>query len=348
MVNMRNRSTLPAQVIVCLASLALGGCHRRPDLVDTLGTAIDEQDSMPWNHDTRELAPIIVLASVEGNEVIAKHVEAARYQGVYLDLHVVLCKRENSLKGGLTETELRFFYFAYGRYPDSKANPKYKRLFHAEPGSRYLFFLTRDRGVLRSIGDVGDYSILISTGTHAEAPAKDGDIGRLVSEVLLTPGKGADLELMAKKLLDYSSIADVWGSRPLTVQLLRHLFSLHGPLRSEACSVLVSRYQGQYDCLQALAEDADSSPELRKTVLAELKEQSIARQLVLEDLKDPAKLVYAHWGGDSRHRMREELQTFLFAPDVLLHERACTALKRYYPWDAQPNCSGVKVHFAQQ
>jgi hypothetical protein len=153
---------------------------------------------------------------------------------------------------------------------------------------------------------------------------------------------------MARQLPDYSSIADIWGSRPFTVQLLRHLFSLHEPLRSEACSVLVSRYRGQYDCLQALAEDVNSSPELRQTLRGALKEQSIARPLILEDLKDPAQLAYLDWAGDSRRRIREELETLLLAPDALLHERACTALKRYYPWDAEPRCSGVNVHFVQQ
>ena len=153
---------------------------------------------------------------------------------------------------------------------------------------------------------------------------------------------------MAAKLPKYSSIADLWGSRPRTVQLLRHLFSLAEPLRSAACAALVGRYRGQYDCLQAMAEDPNSSPELRQMALAELNKKSGERERVLEDLKDPAQLSYAEWGRDSRLRMREELETFLFAPDALLHERACTALKRYYPWDAEPKCSGVKVHFAQQ
>jgi hypothetical protein len=317
-------------------------------LVDTLGTAIDEQELKFWHHDLRELAPIIVVASVEGNEVIARHVEAARYQGVYLDLHSVRCKRENSLKGGLTEPELRFYYFADGRYPDSKGNPEYSRPFHAESGSRYLFFLTRDRGVLRSIGDVGDYQILVSTGVHPEASAKNRDTGRLISEVLLTPGDGADLDLMAKKLLDYSAIADIWGSRPLTVQLLRHLTSLPEPVRSEACDVLVSSYYGQGDCLQALARDTNESPESRRKALRELKEQSAPRQRVLDSLKDPATTAFLNCNTDSQRRVREEFETMLLGTDAALKERACTALKRYYPWDAEPRCSEVKEHSAQQ
>jgi hypothetical protein len=282
-----------------------------------------------------------VVASVERNELVAKHVEAAHYQGVYLDLHAVRCKRENSLKGGLGGPELRFFYFADGQYPDSKPDPRFSRLFQAEPGSRYIFFLTRERGVLRSIGDVGDYSILVSTGAHPEGWTKDTDIGTLVSEVLLTPGNGANLDLMAKKLSRYRQTADYWGSRPLTVQLLRHLTSLPEPVRSEACGELVMFYQGQDDCLRAIAEDAEELPEKRQEALQELKARAPFHQRLLEDLKDPAQLVDLDWASDT-HRLREEFQTMLLGKDAILHERVCTALKRYYPWDDEPRCSGAK------
>jgi hypothetical protein len=188
MMNMCCGSALSAQAIVCLTGLALGGCQRRPALIDTLGTAPVSQQPIFWDHDLRELAPIIVVASVEENKVVSKHVEASRYPGVYLDLHAVRCKRENSLKGGMAGAELQFFYFADGRYPDSKPDPLYARWFQAEPASRYLFFLTRERGVLRSIWDIGNYSILISTGMHPESSTTDADIGTQISEILLTPG----------------------------------------------------------------------------------------------------------------------------------------------------------------
>ena len=336
------RSTLTFEVIVCVTSVALGGCQKRLDLVDTLGTAIGGQQLSIWDHDARELAPIIVVASVEGNEVIAKHVEAARYQGVYLDLHAVRCRRENSLKGGLTEPELRFFYFADGRYRDSKPNQWYKRLFQAEPGSRYLFFLTRERGVLRSIGDVGDYSILVSTGAHPGAPGRNVDIGTSISEILLTPGNSADLNLMAKKVSEYRRIADTWGSRPLTVRLLRRLTELPEPIRSQACGELVVSYRGQDDCLQAMAQDANESSENRQEALREMEKQGAFRQRLLASLNDPATLAYLDWAGDSRHRIREELETILLGTDVALRERACTALRRYYPYDAEPECSGTR------
>jgi hypothetical protein len=165
MANTTSTAAMLVQVVVCLASLALLGCERRPVVVDTLGTLIDSSHFGNLN-DARQFARVIVVATIEENRVVAKHVEAARYRGVYLDLHEVRCRLENSLRGDITGPALTFYYFANGKYPDSKPNPRYKQLFEAVPGYRYLLFLTSERDVLRSIGDVGSYSIRIATGTH--------------------------------------------------------------------------------------------------------------------------------------------------------------------------------------
>jgi len=325
-----------ARVVTCVVALSLPGCSRRPALVDTLGTAIDEE---PFNHlgDPRAHAQIIVVASVIENRVVAKRVPAARYQDVLLDLHLVRCERENSLRGSLAGRELSFFYFADGKYADAKPNPRYKRLFQATPGSRYIFFLTMELGVLRSIGDVGDYQIQVTTGTHSGGFS--GDIGTQISEILLIPGGGTDLRGMTQNLPDYAGIADVWGTRPHTVELLRQLLSHGEPLRSAACGTLVLRYRGQGDCVADLAADASESAETRQRALGELKQQNIERRLLIDDLEDPAHLAYVDFGGDSRRRLREELQTLLFARDPLLRQRTCTALKRFYPYNAEPKCS---------
>jgi hypothetical protein len=346
--NMRRSYVLTSVVIVYSTCLILGGCQRerRPNLVDMLGTAIDS-GQISGEDDPRKLAPIIVVASVERNEVIAKHLEAAHYHGLYLDLHAVRCKLEKSLKGDLTGSELNFFYFGDGRYPDSSPNPLHKRLYKAEPGLRYVFFLTRDHDVLRSIGDVGEYSIRVATGAHSGSQTQGADTGQLISEVLLTPGNGADVNLMAEQLSHYGRIADSWGSRPLTVQLLRRLTSFPEPLRSAACGVLVEDYAGQDDCLRAIADDANEPPQTRQEALREMQKQSAFRQRLLGDLKDPARLSSIGPNIDSRRRLREEFQMMLLGTDELLHERVCTALKRYYPYDTEPRCTGAKMRAAQ-
>lgn len=347
MTGKRRRYCAPWLVITIL----LCACQRKQQarLIDTLGAPIAngilDQGISVWKDpaNPRESVPIIVVASVEENQVVARHVESARYKGVFLDLHSVGCKRENSLKGGLSEKELRFFYFADSRPPgsDAKPNPLYKRLFKAELGSRYLFFLTRDGDVLRSIGDVGDYSLRIATGRHTERPTGPEEIGKRMAEILLNPADGADLDLMANTLLGSSEAADYWGSRPFTVQLLRQLLPLGEPIRSEACGVLVARYFGQYDCLRAIAGDTNEMAQHRQEASKELNEKSAERERLAEDLKDPAALAFMDFAGDSRHRLREEVQTLLFSEDSTQRQEACIALKRYFPSDPQPRCTGA-------
>jgi hypothetical protein len=72
------------------------------------------------------------------------------------------------------------------------------------------------------------------------------------------------------------------------------------------------------------------------------------RPRLLDDLRDPARLWYTDAAGDSRRRVREELQTMLFSRDPILRERICTALKRYYPHEVDPRCSGAKEDSAQR
>lgn len=336
-VNCRFRTSL--QVIAFLAILTnLCDCRKRPALIDTLGTAIDYQ---PRNYrsDPRQLAPIIVIASVQENSIVVRHIGAARYPDVYLDLHRVRCKRENALKGDTAGPELWFFYFADGRYPDSKPNPRYKRLFEALPGFRYLFFLTRERSVLRSIGDVGDYSILVSSGAHPQDPMTDSNVGNSIAKILLSPGRGANLDQMAKGLLAYSSVVDDWASRLVAVQLLRNLTAFPEPVGSQACGVLVAKYLAQDDCLQAILQNPSEPAGIREEATRELKQQNAFRPRLLESLRDPAALTYLDAAGDSRRRIREEFETMLYSSDAVLHKRVCAALKRYFPYDAEPGCS---------
>jgi len=321
---------------VCLLGLALSGCQRTPPLTDTLGSAVDYLHSR-GKATALKIAPIVIVGVVEENRIVRRHVEAARYPDVYLDLHKVRCRRENTLKGGLTGPEVEFYYFADGRYP-STPNPTYKRLFNATPRSRYLFFLKWERGVLRSIGDVGEYSFLIATGAHEEVPTEYADIGRRLAEILLTPGVGADLDRLSEPMLltETTDIADSWGSRPYTVELLRRLLSHGYPIRTAVCGRLVTGYYGQDDCLEAIASDANAPLEDRQAASQELKRGADHRQRLLDDLKDPARLENLNW--PSRRGLLEELQTLLFNRDPLLRARVCAALKRYYPYDSDPHC----------
>ena len=116
-------------------------------------------------------------------------------------------------------------------------------------------------------------------------------------------------------------------------------------MRLEACGVLVVSYLGQDDCLQTIADDSEELPKNRQEALRELnrvQKQTVPRRRLLETLNDPAMPTYLRIYDDSEHRIREELETILLGADVPLRERACAALKRYYPYDPEPECSRTR------
>ena len=188
-------------------------------MADTLGSAIDQTDVL-FKPDIRQFAPIIVVASVLENIIVVSGTPAIRIPEVRLDLHRVRCKLENRLRGQLPDGEFEFYYFA-----DSKGtNPRYKVLYSADSGGRYIFFLNFENHSLRSIGDVGEYSIEVFSGIHSEIG--DGeDLGRTVAKILFSRGEGFDPEAFGRELLSYISLADSWGSPIYNVELLRGLLS---------------------------------------------------------------------------------------------------------------------------
>jgi hypothetical protein len=308
------------------------GCNSRGDrtFVDTLASAIDSGSHSDL--DFQKLAPVLVVASVEENRVIHKHVEAVRCPGVFLDLHSIKCLRENVLRGTVGGPEFTFYYFADGRYYDAVPNPLHKKLFQAEVGRRYLFFLTVEKGLLRSVGDVGDYSIEIATGAHSAGSLRNSDLGWSVAELLLRPGDGPDLGLLAHRLFYYRLTADLWGFPLHTVQLLRDLVSLQEPVRSAACSELVLGYHGLDDCLQVIIGDSNETAEMRNQAIGLQAKAANERKGLLQELKDPARLQFPNTlDPDSRRRHRELLQSMLLSKDLLVRREACAALKRYYP-----------------
>jgi len=118
---------------------ACGG-QQVASMVDTLGSL--EQTGVMFEPDFRQLAPIIVVASVLENKVVAENKPAARIREVTLDLHLVHCRLENVLRGNLDGPVFRFYYF--GQHSAQGWNPFYKMLFSAEPAKRYIFFLVRE------------------------------------------------------------------------------------------------------------------------------------------------------------------------------------------------------------
>jgi hypothetical protein len=231
--------------VACSLALACG-LQTSPKLVDTLGDTFD-QTGVVWEPDLRPSAPEIVTAVVGSNRVVVANVPSARLQGVSLDLHLVHVSCETVLRGDIPTGDFRFYY--YDESPDTRQhNPRYKRPFAARPGRRYLFFLKRDMGVLRSVGDVGEYSVEIASGRHWNLTTKRDSIAQQLAEVMLSLGESPDLGELQHVVRHDAELAKKWGSPDFfTTGLLQQLLTATEPVRQSACQALIDLY-GWHEC----------------------------------------------------------------------------------------------------
>src|SRR6266852_7845789 len=156
------------------------------DLHDFLGSVVDAAGGAV---DFRTVAPVVVVATITSNEPEGAPIEARRFQGVFVQLRRVVCRLENSLRGPKPADQFKFYYFADAKLPGAIPNPLHRKMFEASPGKRYLLFLCQERNVLRSIGDVGAYSIPVLSGVHSSYEAAQEDpfstgLGRAIADIL--------------------------------------------------------------------------------------------------------------------------------------------------------------------
>jgi hypothetical protein len=318
-----------------------------PKLVDTLGSFLDQGGALQ-EPDIRSLAPIVVVASVLENRVAIANTPSARIPAVALDLHLVRCRLENSLRTTQTISNAFDFYY-FGMHSRSDWNPRYKTLFQALPGKRYIFFLSAEGNVLRSVGDVGEYSILISSGSHPgysppterersgnTLPGPEG-LGRSIADILLREGGQVDVSAFSSSLFGSAIICNHWGSRYYDSQLLRALTNKPEPIRRAPCRVLTELFNSQYDCLFEIKNDANESAELRDWATRALENAARQDNELIRQLEDPASIESLNIDfPDSRNHIFEELQTLLRSPNEIIRTRACIALNRYFPHQAVP------------
>ena len=207
---------------------------------------------------------------------------------VLLDLHRVRASLETTIRGSTGQREFTFYYFVQSiRSPqaETRSTSRCSRLIQDE---RYIFFLSVENGFLRSIGDVGEYSLHVLSGLHSDyrAPA---NLGIAVADILLSRGERSKSQLVAKALHSSRVLVDRWGSRLHNIQLLRELVAEPEPVRSAACHEIVRYYNGQYDCLYRIRDDpAEPDEERRK-----------AEVLLAEQAKVDARLIEGSYGSSA-------------------------------------------------
>ena len=93
------------------------------------------------------------------------------------------------LRGSVAQGALTFYYYAFSTQSEV-GPPGGAKLYSSYPGKRYIFFLQSFPGGYRSVGDVTDYALLVSSGRHGEDFCRGGSVGCCIARTLLEPGEG--------------------------------------------------------------------------------------------------------------------------------------------------------------
>ena len=207
-----------------------------------------------------------------------------------------------------------------------------------QPGDRRIFFLTREGEALRSAADVMDYTIFVATGSHPDLKTSGKSFGDLLSEILLSPGKGYNSAALQHSLPNYCSIADYFGSREKNVSYLKQIMNSAGrELRTATCFYLAENYAGQYGCLVGLRNDAELSAEIRSEAEQRWVSCRHRGELLKPALRRFPLQAFSFLFSDSLYAVRRELQLLLDDPDPEVRALSCRAIRLNYP-EPEPRC----------
>src|SRR5665213_1573414 len=141
------------KVVLWAQILLLVGCGSGPQFCDYY----DPQDlQSPRTFQVMNASPIVLVGTVRSTTVISRGLPARKQSTLRLDLMKAEITVENSLRAALQSTDAQFYYFEFSPMNGGYSGPP---RYHLDRADRRVFFLTRDSGVLRSSGDVLDYTL---------------------------------------------------------------------------------------------------------------------------------------------------------------------------------------------
>jgi hypothetical protein len=265
-------------------------------------------------------------------------IEITPPQKLVVRLVRVEAEAETVLQGDLAKGPVCFYFFA--NVPSDNGYNTY--LSWLEPNLRYVLFLRKDGGGLRTMADVAGLNIRVRSGHHGEIPLLQGrpathDPGASIAYVALTPstdyedGFAKNIEYALGKVRDFAGRAELF-------RLLRKLLAQPDlAIQGYACLSLVRNYGYLDPCLPGLVDS--QVPEIRQQARLEMRGPASANRAILQTLKDdPLSLC----GSGRAEDVAASLEVFTFDSDARVREQACGALHRFFASRQFQNCLSVR------
>ena len=183
-------------VVLVTLSLFTTACRQAPDLIDYFDPA-DTPRQLWFKPEVVDSAPIVIVGKMLSIRPVGRPIRAARSPGVELQLTELNVIVENVLRGSVTGSVATFYMYLLSQVGGEEYVSGLK--YHAEAGERRVYFLKRDKGVLRSVGDVMRcYTIRIYSGSHELSRMSPGiSVREAISVLLLSEGVEMTCEFAA-------------------------------------------------------------------------------------------------------------------------------------------------------
>lgn len=215
------------RLVALLSFAALAACGQAVPPRD----AEQAQECPPIKFDTAELnrpiqldvmaaAPLVVVGVVRLVRAGGQVVQVPGFPQLKAQCTEITAEVENALRGEFRGRDVRFYYYVLSELSSADLGPpKYLPAI----GQRRFFFLTSERGVVRSLGDVRDYTLRVDSGKHSDSMLYSLPFGQKAAMILLTPGSEYEPRRFANSLDEAAFVSDALTSHEETDGLLRKL-----------------------------------------------------------------------------------------------------------------------------
>jgi hypothetical protein len=282
--------------------LMAAGCARWPQLEHIAN------DRPGWDETLRD-APVILIGRVAavsvGPAAAAGHLARATISV------------ENVLRGDVPNSRVDIYFHLAPQPPDSLGLRE-----------RYVFFLTRERGVLRREG-----SIPIASGRHAALPLSTGSpVAERVAVMLLTPGDEVSAGHFVSSFPKSVPFAASQLGRWRTAKLLKELSRDQRPeIRLGACAELTRDYWGQDACWSEI--DGGDRRSLSGFSMSRLEERRRRRETA-----DPDAWWKRLSAAYTPAELLDELRLLTAHRDPRIRQKYCAFLRSHYAGETDCGC----------
>lgn len=198
----------------------LGACTQGAGLRDQLRRS---DYNLPLDQRLRleREAPLIVLGRVIGVTEVGRPVPSRSDARVKTQLDRIKINVEEVVKGSMSSSTLEFYYFTYS--PSASEIDLGVPRYLPEVGQRRLYFLKAANGSYRSVGDITNYTLRVSSGSHQRGFCAGKSPGCCMAEILLVPQPDLDIRWFVVDLARSEYAAEVLCSRNATSDLMNRL-----------------------------------------------------------------------------------------------------------------------------